>query len=160
MERLFGLQRAGLVALSYGCSIAVSIGNIGTISERGHCWMPMKTGFFIKSSEIKPSIIVLDFYPLVKGIQNPKFGLQFSGAYSILSPQRTVMIQTPTSSMDLFENAQNKFCLCPKEMFIVKPKTFRTSPVKKFRMISGSATPSSPPDSSRESCKEAKAGAE
>lgn len=39
--------------------------------------------------------------------------------------------------MDLFENAQNKFCLCPKEMFIVKPKTFRTSPVKKFRMISG-----------------------
>ena len=50
----------------------------------------MKIGFFIKSSEIKLSIIVLDFYPLVKGIQNPKFGLQFSGAYSILSESSMV----------------------------------------------------------------------
>ena len=50
----------------------------------------MTTGFSIKSSEIKPSITVLDSYSLVKGIQNPKFDLQFSGAYSILSESSMV----------------------------------------------------------------------
>ena len=56
----------------------------------------MTTGFSIKSSEIKPSIIVLDSYPLVKGIQNPKFDLQFSGAYSILSESSMVSSDSAT----------------------------------------------------------------
>ena len=56
----------------------------------------MTTGFSIKSSEIKPAIIVLDSYPLVKGIQNPKFDLQFSGAYSILSDSSMVNSDSAT----------------------------------------------------------------